>query len=64
MTDDEGMEILKFKNRVNGLYSTIQAFNGTVKFSLLTLFATLAKAFDAMGASGATVVRKITYYLE
>lgn len=64
MTDAEGMEIFQFNLKVDELYPSLQAFNGTVLIFLLKFLATLNEVFDVAGASGAAIVRTIMYYVE
>lgn len=51
MTSPEGMEVSQLKRRMEGLYSKPKSLDGTIKIILIKKLATLAKAFDAVGAS-------------
>lgn len=64
LTDSELIPIFQLKHRLDGLYSTLEAFNGTVTVLVLNILATLSESFYAFGASEVSVVRTLTYYLE
>lgn len=63
MTDAELMEISQLKRIVDGIYSTLEAFNGTVPILFLNYLAMFPDALDALGASEAAVVSTLTYYI-
>lgn len=63
LTYEEGMVISQLQRWVNGMYYTLDAFDGTANISLFKFFDKLAEEFDAVSASEAAVVRNLTYYL-
>lgn len=57
------MAINQLKLRVDGLYPTLESFNGTVPIHFLKFLATMYEAFSDVGSSKSDSVRTLTYYL-
>lgn len=64
LTAAEEMEVYKFKSRIDELHSKLGTFTGTPAMKMLSFFPTLRDALNFTGASEATAMRFISYYLD
>lgn len=60
----EGIYKYELKRRVYGLYPTLEDFDSTIPIRLIKYLGTGNEAFDSVGASEASAVWTLTYYVE